>query len=72
VVLDDGGPVGLVGVKSVQEVVLDPVVETGVGSVVWRCQQGGASGETYLDTWPSFRRIELICDLRSGSSVAAV
>jgi hypothetical protein len=23
-------------------------------------------------TWPSFIRIELICDLRSGSSVAAV
>ena len=77
-VLHDGGPVGLVGVESVEEVLLNPAAGTApvsfqvalFGYGVERRRDRG--GQTYFVTWPSLIKIELIWDRRSGSSVAAV
>lgn len=54
-----------------EEAVLDPKEGEGLafGSPGGR---RGRPGKTYFVTWPSFISIELICDLRSGSRVAAV
>lgn len=68
VVLDQGGPVGGVGVQGVEERFLDPVkpdlLEQKKNRVAWT--------PAYLETWPSRRSKVLICDRRSGSRVAGV
>jgi hypothetical protein len=67
--LNGRGPVGGVRVESVQEVVLDPAGRENLMSAV---SLVSALNATYLDTWPSLIKIELICERRSGSRVAAV